>query len=98
MLEFGETKIAKEEFYAAKKSINVRDVNIDKIVISKSVKTKTDCMYFIGYSDKYIRSLVLTMSKRGLYVPENDIECEYLQSFLSITHLYMKINITCKYI
>ena len=34
-------------------------------------------MYFNGYSDKYIRSLVLTMSKRGLNVPENDIECEY---------------------
>ena len=77
MLEFGETKIAKEEFYAAKKSMKVRDVSIDKIVISKSVKTKTDCMYFNGYSDKYIRSLVLTMSKRGLNVPENDIECEY---------------------
>ena len=77
MWRFGETKTAKEEFYAAKKSIKVRDVSIDKIVISKSVKTKTDCMYFNGYSDKYIRSLVLTMSKRGLNVPENDIECEY---------------------
>ena len=35
MLRFGEAKIAKETFYAAKKPINVWDVNIDNIVISK---------------------------------------------------------------
>ena len=31
MRRFGETKTAKEEFYAAKKSIKIRDVNVDKI-------------------------------------------------------------------
>ena len=38
MLRFGETKIAKEMFYAAKKPIKIWDVNVDNIVILKLVK------------------------------------------------------------
>ena len=40
MLRFGETKIRKEKSYAAKKPINIWDVNIDHIVISKLIETK----------------------------------------------------------
>ena len=58
MLRFGETKIAKEKFYAAKKPIKVWDVNADNIVISNLVKTKTNSKYLIGYLDKVIRPLV----------------------------------------
>ena len=49
MLRFGETKIVKEKFYAAKKPINIWDVNVDNIVISKLVKTKINSKYLIGY-------------------------------------------------
>ena len=42
MLTFGETKEAKEKFYEAKKTINIWDVNVDNIVISKLVETKTN--------------------------------------------------------
>ena len=58
MLRFGEIKIAKEKFYAAKKPIKVWDVNADNIVISNLVKTKTNSKYLIGYLDKVIRPLV----------------------------------------
>ena len=68
MLRFGETKIAKEKFYAAKKAINIWDVNVDNIVISKLVKRKTNSKYLIGYLDKVIRPLVLIMPKMGGYV------------------------------
>ena len=40
MVKFAKTEIAKEHFYAAKKSINIWDVNVDNIVISKLVKQK----------------------------------------------------------
>ena len=33
MLRFGQTKIEKENFYAAKKPIEMWDVNVDNIVI-----------------------------------------------------------------
>ena len=42
MLRFGETKIAKEKFYAAKKPLNIWGVNVENIVISKLVRTKTN--------------------------------------------------------
>ena len=35
MLRFGEIKVIKRKFYAAKKPINIWDVNVDDIVTSK---------------------------------------------------------------
>ena len=56
MLKFGEKKVTKEKFYAAKNPIKIQDVNIDNIVISKLIKTKTNSKYFIEYSDKAINN------------------------------------------
>ena len=42
MVRFGDREIAKEKFYAAKRPIKTWDVNVDNIVISKLVKTKTN--------------------------------------------------------
>ena len=64
MLRFEKTKIAKEKFYAAKKAINIWDVN----VTSKLVKTKTNSKYLIGYLGKVIRPLVLILFKMSGYV------------------------------
>ena len=60
--------IAKEIFHAAKKSINIWDVNIDNIVISKLIEAKTNSKYLIGYSDKVIRPFVLILPKISGYV------------------------------
>ena len=61
-MTFGE-RIAKERFYAAKRPIKIWDVNVDNIVISKLVKTKSNSKYLIGYLDKAWRPLVLIMPK-----------------------------------
>ena len=66
MLKFGETKVRKEKFYAAKKPTKIWDVKVDSIV-SKLVKTKTNSMYLTGYLDKSIRPLVLIMPKMSGY-------------------------------
>ena len=52
MLKFGETKVTKEKIYAAKKPRKICDVNVDNIVISKLLETKTNSKYLIGYLDK----------------------------------------------
>ena len=44
-----------------KKPINIWDVNIDNIVISKLVETKTNSKYLTRYSDKVKRLLVLIL-------------------------------------
>ena len=59
MVRFGEKEIAKEKFYAAKKPIKIWDVNVDNIVISKLIETKTNSKYLIGIKfDKAIKPLV----------------------------------------
>ena len=68
MLRFGETEIAKEKLYATKKRIKIWYVNVDNIVISNLIKTKTISKYLIGYLDKVIRPLVLIMTKVSKYV------------------------------
>ena len=42
MARFGETKVAKAKFYAAKKAINIYNVNIDSIVTSKLIQKQTN--------------------------------------------------------
>ena len=68
MLRFGETKIAKETFYAAKIPIKIRGVNVHNIAISKLVNTKTHSKYLIGYLDNVIGLLVLILPKMSEYV------------------------------
>ena len=48
--------------------IMVRFGDVDNIVISKLVKTKTNSIYLIGYLDKSIIPLVLIMPKMSGYV------------------------------
>ena len=50
------------------KPIHFSDVNVDNIVISKLVKTKTNSKCLIGYLDKVVRSLVLILPQMSGYV------------------------------
>ena len=68
MLRFGETKVTEETFYTAQTPIKIWNVNVDNIVISKLVKTKTNSKYLTGYSDKATRLLALIMPKISWYV------------------------------
>ena len=72
-MEFAKTEIA-NGFYAARKPIEIWDVNVDKIVISKLVKIKTNSKYLIGYLDKDIGPLVLIMPKMSGYVKVIKVE------------------------
>ena len=74
MLIFEERKIAKEKFYASRKSIKIWDVNVNNLVISKLAKTKHNSKYLTGYLDKYIRPLVLIMPKLCGYVRTFKVE------------------------
>ena len=73
-MKFGKTEIGKEMFHAAKNYIKIWLVNVDNIVISKLVKTKTNFEYMIGYLDKDIGPLVLIMPKMSGYVKTFKVE------------------------
>ena len=55
-------------FYAAKRPIKIWHVNVNDIVISKLVKTKSNSKYLIGNLDKTIRPLVLIIPTTSGYV------------------------------
>ena len=74
MLRFGETNIAKGKFYAAQKPIENWDANVDNIIISKLVKTKTNSKYLTGYLNKDIRPLVLIIPKASGYTKTFKVE------------------------
>ena len=76
MLRFGETKVTKETLYTAQTPIKIWNVNVDNIVISKLVKTKTNSKYLTGYSDKATRLLALIMPKISGYVKTFKIKDE----------------------
>ena len=64
-----ERKKKQRESFSCKKTVKVWDVNVDNIVVSKLVKTKTNSKYVIGIKfDKVIRSLVLIMPEMSGYL------------------------------
>ena len=84
MLRFGETKVTKESFYATKKPIKNWYVNVDNIVTSKLIETKTNSKYLIGYSDKAVRPLVLIMPKMSRYVKHLKLKIKTVNWCLSL--------------
>ena len=50
-----------------KKALKHWDVNVDKIVVSKLIKIKTNSKYLTGYLDKVLRSEVLILRKMNGY-------------------------------
>ena len=81
MLRFGDTKIAKETFYATKKTINIWDLNTDNIVISKLVETKSNSKYLNEYLDKVIPPFALILPKMSGYVKRLKDKTDRLMSF-----------------
>ena len=62
MLRFDWT-IEQKKNFMVQKNPNIWDVNVDNIVISKLIETKTNSKYLIGYLDKVIKPLVLILLK-----------------------------------
>ena len=60
-MRFGEPKVTKEKFYAAKKSMKIWDINAANIGILILAKT------FIGYLGKAMRPVVFIMPKMSGY-------------------------------
>ena len=49
-LIFGDIEVSKKEFYESKKVVNLKEVEVDKIVVSNNIKRNNDVSkVFIGY-------------------------------------------------
>ena len=70
-IDFKDKKINKNEFYRNQKLVKIKDIDINKILISKlepySSKKDTN-KYIIGYSDDVIKPLCILLSQMIGYV------------------------------
>ena len=67
-MRFGEPKVTKEKFYAAKKSMKIWDINAANIGILILAKT------FIGYLGKAMGPLVFIMPKMSGYAKTFEVK------------------------
>ena len=66
-LRIEETEIEKKQIIYAAKNQYTFGINIDNLVLSKLVQTKSNSEYLIGFLDKVTRPLVLIMAKMRGY-------------------------------
>ena len=74
-INFDDKKINKSIFYKNKKLLNIHDVDVNKILVSKkgSYGTKNPLKYFIGYNDDdVIRPLCIKLPQMIGYVKNFD--------------------------
>ena len=75
MVRFGQKEIAKQKFYAARKTIKVWDVNVHNIVNSKLIERKTNFKFLTGIKfNRAIRPLLLIMPKMNDCVNKFKVE------------------------
>ena len=69
-INFGDKKISKKEFYNNKNQFNIKDIDANKILISKpeSYDKNNAKKYIIGYNDNTIRPVQLLLPKMTGYL------------------------------
>ena len=67
-LRFGKIKVAKEEFYGAKKTTNIWNVSVINTVTSKLVGIQNSSKYLIRHLDHVIETLIFILPKMSGYV------------------------------
>ena len=69
-VNFGDKKNLKSDFYKKKKVVNIDDIDINKILVSKEEPygTKNSFKYFIGYNNNVIGPLCIKLPQMIGYV------------------------------
>ena len=81
IIKFGDTEIKKQKFYQYKRPISIRNIDINKTVVSNKVSLgKKGFKYFIGYREAKIRLLCIFLSKMSAY--RTDLDKTKYMSFL----------------
>ena len=68
-LVFGNIVLRKENFHESKKGIKLKDVNVDKIVVSNKIKVNDEISkVFIGYTDENVIPLCLLLPQMSGWI------------------------------
>ena len=93
IIKLGDIEIQKQKFNQNKGAISIKNVDIDKIVVSNKVSfDKKGFKYFIGYKNaKKIRLLCIFLTKMSAYRKEFD-ETKYISFLIKDNELLEKYN------
>ena len=69
-IKFGDAVMDKKEFYSSKHTLLLKDVQLDKIVVSNKWKiNENTCQYYAGYcKDDLVRPLCVIMPQMSGYI------------------------------
>ena len=93
IIKFGDIEIQKQKFHQHKGPISIKNVDVDKIVVSNNVSFgKKGFKYFIGHKDvKKIRPLCIFLPKMRAYRKDFD-ETKYISFLKKDNELLEKYN------
>ena len=93
IIKIGDIKIEKQKFYENKRPISIKNIGINKIVVSyKASFGKKGFKYFIGYKDaQKIRPLCIFFPKITGYRRDFD-ETKYISFLIKDDELLQKYN------
>ena len=91
--KFGDIEIEKQKFHQHERPISIKNIDINKVVVSKKVSCdKKRFEYFIGYKDaKRIRPLCIFLPKMSVYRRDFD-ETKYMSFLIKDDELLEKYN------
>ena len=95
ILTFGNMEIEKNKFYRNKTSIFLKDVNIEKVLVSKKISFgEKNYKYFIGYlhSNNKVKLLDIMLPKTSAYVKCYDGQTKWVYFLIEDDDLLEKYN------
>ena len=84
ILTIGNTEIEKNKYYQYKSLLPLRDVDIEKVLVSSKIYfSERNYKYFIGnlYNDHKVKLLHITLPKTSAYVESYDGQTKWMYLF-----------------
>ena len=95
ILTFGDIEIEKNKFYRHKTPIFLKDVDIEKVIVSNKISLgEKNCKYFIGYlfDNHKVKPLHIMLLKTSTYVKSYDGQNKWMYFLIDDDDLLEKYN------
>ena len=95
ILTFGNIEIEKSKFYRSKTPIFLKDVDIEKVLVSNKISFgEKNYKYFIGYlyNDNKVKPLHIMLPKTSAYVKSYDGQTKWMYFLIEDDDLLEKYN------
>ena len=89
IIKFGDIEIEKQKFHQHKRPISIKNIDINKIVVSNKVSFGKNV--FIGYKDDKIKTLCIFLPKISVYKRDFD-ETKYISFLIKDDEILEKNN------